>query len=71
MTKNRWKDFFIDIGDTIGGIFVGMSLDADSKLMLIFGVFLIVLSIYLEYFQKGLKDGKKREVKRFLRSSTY
>lgn len=55
--KSKWKDFLIDIGDTIGGIFVGLSLGEDSKPMLIFGVLLIMTSIYLEYFQKGKTDG--------------
>lgn len=41
MNKKRWKDFLIDIGDTIGGIFLGMSLDADSKFMMILGTLLI------------------------------
>ncbi len=59
--KSRWKDFLIDIGDTVGGIFVGMSLDADSRFLLVFGVMLIMTSIYLEYFQKGREDGNNRE----------
>lgn len=57
--KTKWKDFLIDIGDTIGGIFVGLSLGEDSKPMLIFGVLLIMTSIYLEYFQKGKDDAEQ------------
>lgn len=58
-TKSRWKDFLIDIGDTIGGIFLGMSLDADSKFLMVTGAVLIVTSIYLEYFKKGQEDGRE------------
>jgi uncharacterized membrane protein HdeD (DUF308 family) len=57
--KSRWKEFLIDIGDTIGGIFVGLSFDADSRYLLIFGVILIMTSIYLEYFEKGKEDGEQ------------
>lgn len=57
--RTRWKDFLIDIGDTIGGIILGMSLDADSKAMMIGGVLLITTSIYLEYFNKGVNESKK------------
>ena len=58
-TRPRWKDFMIDIGDTIGGVFVGLSLGSGSEFMLVFGVLMIMTSIYLEYFKKGKEDGEQ------------
>lgn len=56
---NRWKHFIIDIGDTIGGIFLGMSFYNHDKFSFIFGAFLIITSIYLEHYKRGFIEGKK------------
>lgn len=56
MFNNKWKDFITDIGDTIGGVLVGLSFNPQSKIMLIVGIYMIMTSIYLEYFKKGKKS---------------
>ena len=57
--KSRWKEFVVDIGDTVGGILIGASIDKANYPMLISGVLLLMTSIYLEYFKKGKEDGTK------------
>ena len=57
--KSRWKEFVVDMGDTVGGILIGASIDKANYPMLISGVLLLMTSIYLEYFKKGKEDGAK------------
>lgn len=57
--KSRWKEFIVDMGDTVGGILIGASIDKANYPMLISGVLLLMTSIYLEYFKKGKEDGAK------------
>ena len=59
--KNNLKNFVIDIGDTLGGILLGLSLDAHSNLMLIFGSLLIVFSVYFKYLNNNKEpvEGQK------------
>lgn len=59
--KNNLKNFVIDIGDTLGGILLGLSLDADSNFMIIFGSLLIVFSVYFKYLnnKKEPVEGEK------------
>jgi hypothetical protein len=56
---NNLKDFIIDIGDTLGGILLGLSLDAGSHGMMVVGALLIIATIYLKYFKtRGTASGK-------------
>lgn len=55
--KSRWKEFVVDMGDTVGGILIGASIDKANYPMLISGVLILMTSIYLEYFKKGKEDG--------------
>lgn len=53
---DRLKEAVIDIGDTIGGIILGLSLDAHSNFMLMLGIILISASTYLKYFKTRSKS---------------
>jgi hypothetical protein len=58
---NNLKDFIIDIGDTLGGILLGLSLDAGSHGMMVIGAILIIATIYLKYFKtKDIISGKEK-----------
>ena len=65
---NKLKEPIIDIGDTIGGIILGLSLDAHSNLMLVLGIVLIIASIYLKYFNNRNKfpNGEKYTIEEII-----
>jgi len=57
--RDNFKDFVIDIGDTLGGILLGLSLDTDNRLVMVLGVILITLTIYFKYFKtREISSGK-------------
>lgn len=56
MKKSKWKDFIKDVGDIMGGILVGASIDqSDYILMGIGGVF-IAISLYFEHFKDTINE---------------
>jgi len=59
--KSNLKNFVIDIGDTLGGILLGLSLDAHSTMMMVFGSLLIIFSVYFKYLnnKKEPVEGEK------------
>lgn len=49
---SKWKEFLIDVGDIIGGLFVGLGAGLNSKPSLIIGIILILLTFIIKYYKK-------------------
>lgn len=49
--KSRWKDFIKDVGDIMGGIMVGASIDQSNYILMGLGGLFIVTSLYFEHFK--------------------
>lgn len=52
MKKSKWINFIKDVGDIIGGILVGASIDKDNYILMGIGTVFITSSLYLEHFKK-------------------
>ena len=56
MKKSKWKDFIKDVGDIMGGIMVGASIDQSNYILMgIDGVF-ITTSLYFEHFKDTINE---------------
>lgn len=51
-TNSNWKDFVKDFGDAIGGVFVGYAIGKEQIAYGIFGVVLILTSIYIRFYSR-------------------
>ena len=54
--KSRWKDFIKDVGDIMGGIMVGASIDQSNYILMGIGGVFIAGSLYLEHFKDTINE---------------
>lgn len=52
MKKSKWMNFIKDVGDIMGGIMVGASIDQSNYMLMRIGGVFIAGSLYLEHFKQ-------------------
>ena len=56
MKKSKWKDFIKDVGDIMGGIMVGASIDQSNYILMGIGGEFITISLYYEHFKDTVNE---------------
>lgn len=51
MKKSKWINFTKDVGDIMGGIMVGASIDQSNYILMGLGGLFITTSLYFEHFK--------------------
>lgn len=56
MKKSKWVNFIKDVGDIMGGIMVGASIDQSNYILMGIGGLFITTSLYLEHFKDTVNE---------------
>ena len=56
MKKSKWMNFTKDIGDIMGGIMVGASIDQTNYILMGIGGVFIAVSLYFEHFKDTINE---------------